>query len=241
MDTTADREGQAAIFRALTPKFDVYLAPVDGIEIHALVKLLANPGAVSELFLRAALLVQQIGWAHEMYQLMSCDALVLNMAGRVPDEGAVVEAATVYTAGRPVVIYKEGAMTFWDNYDNPMVAALDNSWQVIRELKLLPGALSAALAAPAAGPGYTYQPPPNIQAASDFGAWVAANRKALMLALTKAARDLPAALQGLQPDMGSMQQFAKALVASTRSVALKDAQKNGVAQASRQAALAAFG
>jgi nucleoside 2-deoxyribosyltransferase len=241
MDTNADIYGQRTILNALTPKFDAYLAPIDGVEIHALVHMLANPGAVSDQFLRAACLVQQIGWAQEMHQLLSCDALVLNMAGRVPDEGAVVEATTAYMAGKPVVIYKEGAMTFWDNFDNPMVAALDDSWLVIRDLSKLSGALSAALAKPAAGKGYQYVAPPNIAAAADFGAWVEANRKPLMLALSKAAQDLPVALQGLQPDMGSMQTFAEALIASTKSVAISTAKTKGVAKASRQAAVKAFG
>ena len=150
MNSTSDINGQVAISSVLKPRFNVYLAPVDGVEIRTLIELLANPKVLSPLFLRAALLVQQIGWAHEIYQLLSCDALVLNMDGRVPDEGAVVEAATSYTAGKPVVIYKDMAVTFWDFFDNPMVAALDSTWQVIADLRKLPGAITAALANPPA-------------------------------------------------------------------------------------------
>jgi nucleoside 2-deoxyribosyltransferase len=217
MNSTSDINGQAAISAVLKPKFNVYLAPVDGVEIRTLIELLANPTVLSAPFLRAALLVQQIGWAHEIYQLLSCDALVLNMDGRVPDEGAVVEAATAYTAGKPVVIYKDMAVTFWDFFDNPMVAALDSTWQVIADVRKLPGAITAALADPPATKGFVYAPPPNIAAAYQFGEWVSANLKPLMAALTKAATDLPAALRDLEPDMGSMQSFAEALIAGTKA------------------------
>ena len=201
----------------------MYLAPVDGVEILSLIDLLDKPALLSPQFLRAALLVQQIGWAHEIYQLISCDALVLNMDGRVPDEGAVVEAATSYMAGKPVVIYKSTAVTFWDFFNNPMVAALDSTWRPIADVCKLREALTAALDDPPAGKDFEYTPPPNIQEAYDFGAYVSANLRALMAALEAAAADLPAALKGLEPAMGSMQTFAEALIAgeSARSAATR--------------------
>jgi nucleoside 2-deoxyribosyltransferase len=213
MNSASDVNGQLAISAVLKPTFNVYLAPVDGVEIRSLIDLLANPKLISPLFLRAALLVQQIGWAHEIYQLLSCDALVLNMDGRVPDEGAVAEAATSYMAGKPVVIYKNTVVTFWDCFNNPMVAALSSTWQVIADPCKLPEALTAALDHPPAGSGFVYARPPNIQEAYDFGAYVSANLRPLMAALEEAAEDLPAALVGLEPAMGSMQTFAEALIA----------------------------
>jgi hypothetical protein len=38
-----------------------------------------------------------------------------------------------------------------------------------------------------------------------------------MAALKAAAKDLPDALRGLEPDMGSMQSFAEALIAGTKT------------------------
>ena len=151
MNSTSDINGQVAISSVLKPTFNVYLAPVDGVEMLTLIDLLANPKSLSPLFLRAALLVQQIGWAHEIYQLLSCDALVLNMDGRVPDEGAVVEAATAYMAGKPVVIYKSTAVTFWDFFNNPMVAALDSTWQPIADVCKLPGSVIGCVGQPSRG------------------------------------------------------------------------------------------
>jgi len=223
MNSSSDVNGQLAISAVLKPTFNVYLAPVDGVEILSLIDLLDKPAFLSPLFLRAALLVQQIGWAHEIYQLLSCDALVLNMDGRVPDEGAVVEAATSYMAGKPVVIYKSTAVTFWDFFNNPMVAALDSTWLPIADVCKLREALTAALDDPPAGKDFEYTPPPNIKEAYDFGAYVSGNLRALMAALEAAAADLPAALKGLEPAMGSMQTFAEALIAgeNARSAATR--------------------
>jgi nucleoside 2-deoxyribosyltransferase len=223
MNSTSDVNGQMAISAVLKQTFNVYLAPVDGVEISSLIDLLANPTLFSELFLRAALLVQQIGWAHEIYQLLSCDALVLNMDGRVPDEGAVAEAATAYMAGKPVVIYKNTVVTFWNFFNNPMVAALSSTWQVIADVCKLPEALTVALDDPPAGKGFEYTPPPNIQEAYDFGKYVSENLRPLMTALEEATEDLPAALKGLEPAMGSMQTFGEALIEgeSARSAAMK--------------------
>jgi hypothetical protein len=68
-----------------------------------------------------------------------------------------------------------------------------------------------------------YAPPPNIKKAYDFGVYVSVNKELLMAALVAAAAHLPAALDGLKPDMGSMQTFAEALIAgeNARSAATR--------------------
>ena len=43
MNSTSDINGQVAISSVLKPRFNVYLAPVDGVEILTLIDLLANP------------------------------------------------------------------------------------------------------------------------------------------------------------------------------------------------------
>ena len=72
MNSSSDVNGQLAISAVLKPTFNVYLAPVDGVEILSLIDLLDKPALLSPQFLRAALLVQQIGWAHAI-RLISCD------------------------------------------------------------------------------------------------------------------------------------------------------------------------
>ena len=139
------------------------------------------------------------------------------MDGRVPDEGAVVEAATAYMAGKPVVIYKSTAVTFWDFFNNPMVAALDSTWEPIADVCKLREALRMRWPTLPRRSGFVYARPPNIEAAYQFGEWVSANLRPLMAALKAAAKDLPDALRGLKPDMGSMKTFAEALIAGTKA------------------------
>lgn len=223
MGSMAEIEGQMALRKVLEPAYHVYLAPTDGVEMRSLIELIADPAAFSKQFLQAALLVQQIGWAQEMYQLLSCDALVLNMDGRVPDEGAVVEATTAYMSGKPVVIFKDTAVTFWDFFNNPMVAALDGSWQVVSQRTKLSAAVRSALANPPSPKGYDYVPPQNIKDAYEFGEFVFRNRAKLMAALKRAAGNLQGALTDLEPDMANMQTFAEALIggSSPRKAAVR--------------------
>lgn len=53
-----------------------------------------------------------------------CDATVFNMNGRVPDEGAVIEAALCFARERPLVIYKQDARSLIGGKDNPLVSGL---------------------------------------------------------------------------------------------------------------------
>jgi nucleoside 2-deoxyribosyltransferase len=63
---------------------------------------------------------------------------VLNMNGRVPDEGAVAEAGIAFASGKPVVIYKNDARTIFKGRDNSMITGL-TEFPVIQELQKLPG------------------------------------------------------------------------------------------------------
>ena len=47
-------------------------------------------------------------------------------------------------AGKPVVIYKSTAVTFWDFFNNPMVAALDSTWRPIADVCKLREAFGAS-------------------------------------------------------------------------------------------------
>jgi nucleoside 2-deoxyribosyltransferase len=245
MGSPSEIAGQTKIADAFRPKFDVYLAPCDGVEVKSLIDLIDNPSNVSEPFVRAALLVQQIGWAHEIYQVLSSDVIVLNLDGRVPDEGAVVEAASAFMAGKPVVTFKDTPVTFWPFFDNPMVAALDTTWQTVSPIDELRKKVDKVFATPASTPSFHYVPPANVQKAYDFGAWVVKEFRPLMAALEKAAAHLPIALQRLEPSMGSMQTFAEELIAGTASVDAKTARTDPVAakrvrSATLQAARKAF-
>jgi len=69
---------------------------------------------------------QAIFWLDTYEVLEGCQGLMLNMNGRVPDEGAVAEAAMAWMAGKAIVIYKADIRSLMQGNDNPLVAGLGN-------------------------------------------------------------------------------------------------------------------
>jgi hypothetical protein len=73
----------------------------------------------------ASRMIQQaIFWLDTHEVVLGCQGLVLNMNGRVPDEGAVAEAAMAWMAGKAIVLYKADSRSLIQGYDNPLVAGL---------------------------------------------------------------------------------------------------------------------
>lgn len=61
----------------------------------------------------------------DVYQVCEgCDATVLNLNGRVPDEGAVSEGALAFRSERFLVIYKQDVRSLAMGNDNPLVVGL---------------------------------------------------------------------------------------------------------------------
>jgi nucleoside 2-deoxyribosyltransferase len=70
-------------------------------------------------------MIQQAIFWLDSYEIISrCQGLVLNMNGRVPDEGAVVEAAVAWMAGTAIVLYKSDARSSIHGSDSPLVLGL---------------------------------------------------------------------------------------------------------------------
>jgi hypothetical protein len=75
----------------------------------------------------ASRMIQQaIFWLDTYEVLEGCQGLVLNMNGRVPDEGAVAEAAMAWMAGKAIVLYKGDSRSLIQGNDNPLVLGLGN-------------------------------------------------------------------------------------------------------------------
>jgi nucleoside 2-deoxyribosyltransferase len=102
--------------------FSTFLPQRDGIELTVAVGELIHAGlSVSE----AERSLKDAIFALDVYEVIECcDALVVNLNGRVPDEGAVVEVALAWLAGKPLVMYKEDARTKFRNGDNPLLEGL---------------------------------------------------------------------------------------------------------------------
>ena len=129
--------------------FKTFLPHRDGFLFGALVPDLVKAGYPLDV---AQWMARQAIFALDIYQvLMGCDATVMNLNGRVPDEGAVVEGAIAWTAGKPVVLFKDDARSKIDGFDNPLVAGL-GGFRLVQHSEDLPRAMARALMEHPPGP-----------------------------------------------------------------------------------------
>lgn len=123
--------------------FDVYLPHRDGMEFRLILDVLERRGWPHDLagrFLHSAI------FALDVYQLaVDCQAMVWNLNGRVPDEGAVSEAAMAWTLGRPLVAFLNDARSLIAGRINPLLVGLVD-FATVEVLQELPQALRQALA-----------------------------------------------------------------------------------------------
>ena len=76
-------------------------------------------------------MIQRAIFCLDTYEVVSgCQGLVLNMNGRVPDEGAVAEAAMAWMAGKAVVLYKADSRSLIQGNDNDLVLGLGSFGKV---------------------------------------------------------------------------------------------------------------
>lgn len=121
--TPHERAEMAAIAESLAQAgFGVFLPHRDGFVFADVYAELLRGGYERD---EAAPMVQRaIFWLDAYEVLAGCQGLVFNLNGRVPDEGGVAEAAMAFTAGLPVVLYKDDSRSAIQGYDNPLVSGL---------------------------------------------------------------------------------------------------------------------
>jgi nucleoside 2-deoxyribosyltransferase len=123
--------------------FKTFLPHRDGFLYKAIVPDLLRAGYTLDV---AQWMARQAIFALDVYQvLVSCDGTVVNLNGRVPDEGAVVEGAMAWTAGKAVVLFKDDARSKIDGLDNILVAGL-GGFRLVNRSADLPQALARVLA-----------------------------------------------------------------------------------------------
>jgi len=101
--------------------FDVFLPHRDGVEPFC-IKHTNNKfvnSALTQPFNRA---LSKYTFALDMYEIIiSCDYFLVNLNGRVPDDGAVAEMGMAFAAGKPVLIYKDDIRAPIMGFDDPML------------------------------------------------------------------------------------------------------------------------
>lgn len=140
----AERAEMAEIAACLEQAgYSTFLPHRDGLEFARLRPTLLARGLdereVSRLLARAV-------FSLDAFELIrKADAVVVNLNGRVPDEGAVVEAALAWHSGKALVLYKHDSRSLLAGEDNPMLTGLGR-FCVQSSLAELPAAVGQALA-----------------------------------------------------------------------------------------------
>jgi nucleoside 2-deoxyribosyltransferase len=123
--------------------FKTFLPHRDGFLYKSIVPDLVRAGYPLDV---AQWMARQAIFALDVYQvLVGCDGTVVNLNGRVPDEGAVAEGAMAWTAGKAVVLFKDDARSKIDGLDNILVAGL-GGFRLVNHSADLPQALARVLA-----------------------------------------------------------------------------------------------
>lgn len=157
----AERKEMTAIADVLCGAgYRVYLPHRDGMEFRLVHKVLVERGRPAT---EAAAFLHNAIFALDVYQLTTeCDGMVWNLNGRVPDEGAVAEAAICWTLGKPLVAYRDDVRSLIAGRLNPLLVGLVD-FQTIDDIAALPQRFAAAL--DEASPGFlsVEDLPPKLQ------------------------------------------------------------------------------
>lgn len=123
--------------------FEPFVPHADGMEFAQLHPYLIAEGHDP---VQAGKWVHEAVFALDIYQVvLGCGSLVFNLNGRVPDEGAVSEAAIAWTLGKPLVIYKDDIRTAVAGRDNPLVIGLAE-FEYTQSVDLVPEMLERKIA-----------------------------------------------------------------------------------------------
>lgn len=115
--------------------YDTFFPQRDGFLFTELVKEIENQGLTND---KAQKLALNIIVHLDVYQACEvCDAMVLNLNGRVPDEGAVSEGALAFRSEIPLVIYKQDVRSLINGMDNPLVVGL-TYFEVVTTIEEIP-------------------------------------------------------------------------------------------------------
>lgn len=162
----AERREMTAIADVLVQNgYAVYLPHRDGMEFRLILDELTARGWESPTagqFLHAAI------FALDVYQLAEeCAALVWNLNGRVPDEGAVSEAAMAWTLGKPLVAYRDDVRSLIAGRVNPLLVGMVD-FQTVDEIAAIPKQLARQMQQVSAVE-FTPNVPPAMQRVAQLG------------------------------------------------------------------------
>ena len=135
----SEREEMTSISELLVRDgHSVYLPHRDGMEFRLVRDELIERGWDADI---AGEFLHEAIFALDVYQLaIACDAMIWNQNGRVPDEGAVSEAAIAWTLGKPLIAFHDDARSMIAGRMNPLLAGLVD-FTTVRSIPDIPAAL----------------------------------------------------------------------------------------------------
>ncbi|MBP9023333.1 MAG: nucleoside 2-deoxyribosyltransferase [Spirochaetes bacterium] len=101
--------------------FKTFLPHRDGLEYASIHNYFNEQSISSE---ETNSILSKAIFALDVYKVITTDGLILNMNGRVPDEGAMVEAGIAWSNNKKIVIYKNDSRSMLNGNDNPLVVGL---------------------------------------------------------------------------------------------------------------------
>lgn len=112
--------------------FKSYCPHRDGIEYAGLGRFLTERGCdkVQEI-------VDRVIFAIDVYQVVTCDLMVINLNGRVADEGAYMEMGMAFATSTPVIGFKTDIRSAAFGVDNPMLTMALNL-NIVSDIKDIP-------------------------------------------------------------------------------------------------------
>lgn len=124
-----------SIANALTDSgYKTFLPHRDGLEYSNIFSYLRQKGMPE---VKLNLIISKAIFALDVFKVFESDGLVLNMNGRVPDEGAMVESGIAWAYKKKIVIYKNDNRSIINGYDNPLVVGL-TSFHTVQEYNQIP-------------------------------------------------------------------------------------------------------
>jgi len=122
--------------------YRVFLPHRDGMEFRLVLDVFTRRGRPEN---EAGRMLHEAIFALDVYQLVAeCEAMVWNMNGRTPDEGAVSEAAIAWTLGKPLIGYRDDARSLIAGRNNPLMAGLIE-FETIASIEAIPEAMREAI------------------------------------------------------------------------------------------------
>ncbi len=149
--------------------YGTFLPQRDGVEAHVM-KMVNSPLNINFFNIRKH--IDRAIFSLDIYQLIErCDYILFNMNGRVPDEGGLIEAAVAWTAGTPLLVYKNDDRTAFKGKDNSMITGLVETRKV-SEIEKIPAELESLKKKRGEKEDYSYSPefmPPHMRDAVEYG------------------------------------------------------------------------